>query len=168
MNHLISLVIILLTGLAVYAILRSGPARPAAPPPRAGGPYIPSLPDTSPVRHWSDGGRFLVEVSSESRYQAAIGELAGEHGAQGASAPYQAVLLPDDHNHYEDKAVAVFMAGRMVGYLAPKDALRFRQRLAAAELAGQPTTCDAMVRGGGDWQGKRLAYVVVLDVEPFE
>jgi hypothetical protein len=52
----------------------------------------------------------------------------------------------------------------MVGYLAPKDALAFREMLARHEIAGQLTSTDGAVRGGGEWQGKRLAYTVALDV----
>lgn len=168
MQTVISLLIIALTALAVYAIIKTNPAKPGALPPRPAGGYQPTPPQSAPALHWSDQGRFLVEVVNESRYQATLKELAGAHGERGASAPHLATLVPDDKNPYENTAVTVFLAGRMVGYLAPKAAVSFRQRLAFKEVAGQPTTCDAQVRGGGQWESGRLAYVAVLDIEPLE
>lgn len=168
MQFAISLLIIALTALAVYAIIKTNPAKPMALPPRPASPYEPKLPEGAAALHWSDGGRYLVEVVNESRYQATLKELAGEHGDQAARASYVATLLPDDVNPYESAAVAVFLDGRMSGYLTPKAAVLFRQRLAQKEIAGQLTTCDAQVRGGGVWQNGRLSYVVVLDMETLE
>ena len=168
MNILLALVIVVVTALVVRAIIKSGPARTVDLPKPSGLPYVPALPDGAPVLHWSDGARYMVEVVNESRYQGTLKELAGAHGDAAADARYTALLVADDRNAYEDKAVAVFLDGRMAGYLATKDALRFRQRLAQKEMPRTLTSCDASVRGGAVWQGKRLAYVVVLDIEPFE
>lgn len=168
MNYLLALVIVIATALVVRAIIRSGPAHTVDLPKPSGVPYVPQLPEGAPVLHWSDGGRYMVEVVNESRYQGTLKELAGAHGDAAADARYTALLVADDRNAYEDKAVAVFLNGRMAGYLAAKDALRFRQRLAQKEIPAALTSCDAIVRGGGAWQGKHLAYVVVLDIEPFE
>lgn len=168
MEYALPLLIVAVTALLVYAIIKTNPAKPAALPPRTAGPYVPQLPATPPALHWSDKGRFLVEVVNESRYQATLKELAGEHGEQAAAVPFVATLVPDDQNAYENTAVAVFLEGRMAGYLATKEALHFRQRLKFKEVEGQPTTCDAQVRGGGMWQGRHLAYVVVLDIEPLD
>ena len=170
MEYALPLLILVVTALAVYAIIKTNPARGKAAPLAHGAPapYLPQLPAAAPALHWSDGGRFLVEVVNESKYQTVLKELAGAHGDQPAAAPYLATLVPDDGNPYESAAVIVFLGGRMVGQLAPKEAQRFRQRLNFKEAAGQPTTCDAQVRGGGLWQGKRLAYVAVLDLEPLE
>ena len=168
MEYALPLLIVVVTALLVYAIIKINPAKPAPLAPRAAGPYVPQLPTAAPALHWSDKGRFLVEVVNESRYQATLKELAGEHGEQPAARPCVATLVPDDQNAYENTAVAVFLEGRMAGYLAPKEALQFRQRLKFKEIEGQPTTCDARIRGGGLWQGRHLAYVVVLDIEPLD
>lgn len=170
MEYALPLLIVVVTALLVYAIIKTNPAKPTALPPRAAGPgpYMPQLPATAPALHWSDKGRFLVEVVNESRYQATLKELAGAHGEHAAAVACVATLVPDDQNAYENTAVAVFVEGRMAGYLAPKEALHFRQRLKFKEIEGQPTTCDAQVRGGGMWQGRRLAYVLVLDIEPLD
>jgi hypothetical protein len=163
----LNLIIIMLALVTLVFLLKGKSKAPALLPQGkpAGGSYTP-LPEGEPAHHWSDGSRFQLEVLGESRYQETIRELAGEHGDTSANAVHPALLLPDDHNPYEDKAVAVFLAGRMVGYLAPKDALAFRERLARLDLSGKLTSCDGVVRGGGLFEGKRLSYSVSLDVEP--
>jgi hypothetical protein len=168
MELVISLLIIVVTGLVVYAIIKTNPAKPMPLPARPATPYEPRLPAEAPARHLSDGGRFLVEVLNESRYQATLRELAGGHGDQAAAAPYLATLVPDEVNPYESAAVAVFLDGRMTGYLSQKAALKFRANLRRDEIEGRVTSCDAQVRGGGLWEGKRLSYVVALDMETLE
>jgi hypothetical protein len=168
MELALSLLIVAVTALVVYAIIKTNPAKPMQLPARPATPYEPALPAAAPALHWSDDGRYLVDVMNESRYQPALKELAGAHGDAAAAVPYLATLAPDDLNPYESAAVAVFLNGRMTGYLSPKASVAFRARLRAKEIAGQPTSCDAQVRGGGLWQGKRLSYVVVLDMEPLE
>ena len=164
MELLISLLIIAGTAAAAYAIIRSKP--PAPQREWKAVPYAPQPPAAPPALHWQDDGRFMVEVVNESKFQPLLKELAGAHGDVPASTRYLATLVPDDANPYEDKAVTVFVDGRLVGQLAPKEAVVFRQRLALKEAAGQPSTCDAIVRGGGMFEGRRMSYVVVLDVEP--
>jgi hypothetical protein len=168
MQLLISLLIIIATAAVVYAIIKTNPNRPKALPPPSGVPYEPTLPDSAPALHWSDGGRFMVEVMTESRYQPTLKALAGAHGDSAAAAAYAATLMLDEKNAYDYAAVAVFIEGRMVGYLSQQAAVKFRDLLRRKEATGQLSTCDAQVRGGALWQGKRLAYVVVLDVEPLE
>jgi len=168
MTFLISLLIIAATAAVVYAIIKTNPVKVKPLPLPSGVPYEPVLPASAPAAHWSDGGRFQVEVMNESRYQPVLQELAGAHGEQAAAAPYLATLLPDEHNAYENAAVAVFLAGRMVGYLSPREAVKFREHLRRREIPGQLSTVDAQVRGGALWQGKRLSYVVALDLEPLK
>lgn len=168
MTFAISLLIILATAAVVYAIIKTNPVKAKPLPPPSGVPYEPELPESAPALHWSDGGRFMVEVMTESRYQPTLQALAGAHGDTAAAAPYVATLMPDDRNAYENEAVAVFIEGRMAGYLPQKASLKFRELLRKKEAAGQLSTVDAQVRGGALWQGKRLQYVVVLDVEPLE
>jgi len=159
----LNIAIIIVALLALYFLLKGRPKSAPVEGQPAGGSYTP-VPEGDPVRHWSDGGRFELEVVGESRYRDTIRTLAGAHGDAKADARHPALLLPDDANPYEDKAVAVFLSGAMVGYLAPKDALAFRQQLVRNEIGGMLTSTDAAVRGGGLWEGKRLAYSVWLDV----
>ncbi|WP_426319486.1 hypothetical protein [Pseudoduganella sp. R-43] len=160
----LNILIIVLALVTLYFLLKGGPkAAPAPTGKPAGGSYTP-LPQGEPVHHWSDEGRFQLEVLGESRYSDAIRALAGEHGEAAADARHKALLLADDNNPYEDKAVAVFLNSEMVGYLAPKDAVAFRAMLARQEIGGQLTSTDAVIRGGQMYEGKRLAYTVLLDV----
>jgi len=166
MADAISLTLMVASLVALYFLLKGG--FKIAPPPAgrpAGLDYLPALPPGPPALQWPDEGRFEVEVMTESRYQPTIRELAGEHGDQSADVRLPALLVPDDVNPYEAHAVAIFVAGRMVGYLTQKDATAFRERLRRLELAGKATACTAAIRGGSLWQGKRLMYAVWLDVE---
>lgn len=163
MAQALNLAIIVVAVLALYFILKGRPKAAALPVHPGAGSYTP-VPEGEPAHRWSDGGRFELEVLGESRYRDTIRGLAGDHGDANADARHPALLLPDDANPYEDKAVAVFLSGEMVGYLAPKDAQAFRQLLARRELEGKLTSTDGAVRGGGTWEGKKLAYSVWLDV----
>lgn len=160
----LNLVIIILALVTLYFLLKGGPkSTPAAAGKPAGGSYTP-LPQGEPVHHWTDGGRFQLEVLGESRYSETIRNLAGPHGDAPADTRLKALLLADDNNPYEDKAVAVFLSNQMVGYLAPKDAMAFRTMLARQEIPGQLTSTDAVIRGGHVYEGKRLSYAVLLDI----
>ncbi|WP_028102146.1 hypothetical protein [Pseudoduganella violaceinigra] len=160
----LNIAIILLALVTLYFLLKGGPKMADAPVGKpAGGSYTP-LPQGEPVHHWTDEGRFQLEVLGESRYSDTIRELAGEHGDGAADTRLKALLLADDNNPYEDKAVAVFLNSEMVGYLAPKDAMAFRTMLARQAIPGQLTSTDAVIRGGQLYQGKRLSYTVLLDV----
>lgn len=130
--------------------------------------YVPAIPATAPAHHWSDNGRYASEVENDSIYQPAIARLAGEHGPGNADEKCLALLVCDDANPFQDKAIAVFIDSQLVGYLAHSDALRLRRTLGRQDLAGQLTSCDAVIRGGGLWNGKRLAYAVWLDLQPFD
>lgn len=130
--------------------------------------YVPAIPDGAPAHHWSDNGRYASEVENDSIYQPAIARLAGEHGPGNADEKCLALLVCDDANPFQDKAIAVFIDGQLVGYLAHSDALRLRRALGRKDLAGQLTSCDAVIRGGGLWNDKRLSYAVWLDLQPFD
>lgn len=166
MTDALLLAIMALSLAAMYLLLKKGFRAPPAVR-QAGAPgaaYEPAQPG-APVKHWSDGGRMLTEVVAESRYGATVRELAGQHGDQGADTRLQAVLAVDPLNPYDDKPVAVFVAGRMAGYLSQKDAQAFRERQRREDIEGQPVSCDAAVRGGALWEGKHLAYAIWLDME---
>ena len=129
--------------------------------------YVPAIPPGAPAHHWTDGGRYASEVDNDSMYQPAIAKLAGEHGPGNADEKCLALLVCDDANPFQDKAIAVFIDKLLVGYLAHNDALKLHRNLGHLDLAGQLTSCDAVIRGGGLWNGKRLAYAVWLDLSPF-
>jgi hypothetical protein len=167
MTDALLLAIMALSLAGIYLLLKKGFTTPAAPPSNrpAGASYVPAPPG-EPVEHWSDSGRLQTEVVAESRYNSTVQKLAGAHGESGADTRLQAVLTVDQNNPYDDKPVAVFIAGEMVGYLSPKDAQAFRALQARKEISDRAISCDAAIRGGADWEGKRLAYAIWLDIEP--
>lgn len=129
--------------------------------------YVPEIPSGPPAHHWRDEGRYASEVENDSIYQAAIARLAGDHGAGNADEKCLALLVCDDANPFQDKAIAVFIDSLLVGYLAHDDALRLLRNLGRQDLVGQLTSCDAVIRGGGLWNDKRLSYAVWLDLQPY-
>ncbi|MET3134576.1 hypothetical protein AAKU55_004876 [Oxalobacteraceae bacterium GrIS 1.11] len=152
--------------LIVYFLFKGNGAARRASVAKPAGKYALPLPTSKPAHHWQDGGRYETEVVVELAYQDAIAQLAGE--GDDPKAPQLAILVPDDANPHDDKAVGVFIGGRLIGYLGREEARRFRRKLALKNLFGENTSCDAMLRGGGTWQGKRLSHAVWLDIEPYE
>lgn len=128
----------------------------AAPPPTDVAPHV-----------WPGEGNFEFEVVGESNYQNHIRVLAGEHGDEWANTQHVALLVPEDQNPHDDKAVSVIINGGLVGYLSRDDARSFRRRLSAKKLGRQITGCAAVVRGGGIKNGQRVPYGVWLDMKPF-
>jgi hypothetical protein len=167
MTDALLLAIMALSLAGIYLLLKNGFKTPAAPPSArpASGSYMPEPPG-APVEHWSDGGRLQTEVVAESRYNNTVQKLAGAHGERGADTRLLAVLAVDQNNPYDDKPVAVFIEGDMVGYLSPRDAQAFRALQARKEISNRAISCDAAIRGGAAWEGKQLAYAVWLDIEP--
>lgn len=127
---------------------------------------VPELPSAF---HWPELGDYEFEVVGESRYQAALRRIAGDHGERSAEAVCVAHLVMDDRNPHDNKAVVVRVDGAVVGYMSRDDARSFRRRLSAKRLAGMTTTCSACVVGGGTRKnGEALSYGIRLDMEPFE
>jgi hypothetical protein len=124
---------------------------------------------SAPAFHWPPLGEFDFEIVGESHYQSEISRLAGNHGDHGANAEHVALLIPEDSNPHDSKAVAVAISGQTVGYLTREDARSFRRRLSQKGLKDQVTSCQACIAGGGTRRnGERLFYGVRLDIKPFE
>ncbi|MBG6219649.1 MULTISPECIES: hypothetical protein [unclassified Janthinobacterium] len=164
MLYLLAIVIVI--ALLYYVFSGRTSVKPLHQPLLSMRQYLPAIPPGAPAQHWNDAGRFASEVENESMYQPAIAKLAGEHGPGNAEKKCLALLVCDDAHPFQDKAIAVFIDGELVGYLAQNDALRLHRNLGRQELAGQLTSCDAVIRGGGLWHGKRLSYAVWLDLQP--
>lgn len=120
-----------------------------------------------PRHHWDQSGNFDFEIVGEASYQNALAEVVGPHGDQFVEKEFTALLFPDNSNPYDDKAVAVFAGGSLVGYLSRDNARSFRRRLGAKKLGGLTTSCNAVVRGGGIKNGERFNYGVWLDMKTF-
>jgi hypothetical protein len=95
MEIALTLLVVAAAAFAIRTIIKTNPAQPMVLPPMPATPYEPRLPaGPACALHWSDDGRYLVEVMTESRYQPALKELAGEHGDQAAAVPYLARWYP--------------------------------------------------------------------------
>ena len=126
-------------------------------------------PPTNSKHRWPELGRYELEVVGESHYQSVLTRLAGDHGTEAAEVGYEAELVPEDNNSFDDKAIAVRISGNTVGYLSRDDARSFRRRLAQMGLSKQVTISDAVVVGGWvDRSGGKAHYGVKLDVKAFE
>jgi hypothetical protein len=117
---------------------------------------------SSETHQWDDGGNFDFEVVGESHYQSNLRALAGDHGDEGVELECKALLVPDNLNKHDDKAVTVYVNGLQVGNLSREDARSFRRRL------GRTTSCNALIRGGGFHNGEKYLYGIRLDMKLFE
>lgn len=118
---------------------------------------------------WPPLHEFEAAVVGESHYQRALREIAGDHGDDAADLTTTAVLIPDDKNPHDNKAVRVEIDGRVVGHLSRDDARTYRRRLGSKKVGMVPASCGALVMGGFIGRdGKRASYGVLLDIKPFD
>ncbi|MFN7043112.1 MAG: HIRAN domain-containing protein [Acidovorax temperans] len=125
--------------------------------------------NATPAFTWPARDEYEFEVTGESHYQRTLQRLAGEHGDDAAQLITTAVVVPDDANPHDDKAVAVLIDGHQVGHLSRDDARSYRRRLAAKKQGMVAAQCGAVVMGGFIRRdGTRASYGVRLDLKPFE
>lgn len=124
---------------------------------------------TSPVITWPALGDYDFEVVGESFHQPALKTIAGHHGDNAASLETTAVLMTDDNNPHDNKAVKVLINGQQVGHLSRDDARKYRRRLTAKKQGLVAAQCGALVMGGFIGKdGQRAYYGVRLDMKPFD
>ena len=138
------------------------PAKPKGDPKPKAAPH----PLTEGVHHWPED-QGTVPVYGTRYYQAALKELAGEHGNKRADVQVTAHLIPDPKNEHDDKAIRVDVNGKTVGHLSRDDARSFRRRLGAKKIGPITTTCNARVWGGFDRNNEPHDYGVDLFIKPF-
>lgn len=128
---------------------------------------ISKKPIPGDVYEWPDTGDFHFNIVGESYYQSAIKRLAGPNNEHVEEKEYKALLVPEDDNPHDDKAVRVDIEGRAVGHLSREDARRFRRRLVSKKIKGQVTACKAIVTGGQAWDGNESRYGICLSIKEF-
>ena len=110
-------------------------------------------------------GTYEVEVVGESHYQKELERICGGRTAESARVKTTAVLVLDDHNPYDSKAVRVEVGGYVVGHLSRENARQYRKKL---QEAGHPrirASCKALIVGGWDrGNGDRGHFGVRLDL----
>lgn len=122
---------------------------------------------TEEVIRIQGNGEYEFDIVGESHYQKALDELAGGKSEDGHHIETEALLMLDDDNEYDDKAVAVGISGHLVGHLPREMARSFRQRLAEGGHPRASAVCGALIVGG--WRrsnGDEGHYGVRLDLPP--
>lgn len=107
----------------------------------------------APVRHPLSTKRergvfYGLNVVGEASYQTALLAIAGPKQRRGAEMKVDAILLLDDDNAYDDRAVRVTIQSRTVGYLSRQTARTFRKRIADAGIEDVAFTVPAIIVGG--------------------
>lgn len=91
---------------------------------------------------WPGSREFSQEVVGESNYQPALRSIWDKCTEEGLDA----ILLHEDTNPHDNKAVAILVDKKLVGYLSRKDARAFRRRC-EKERVGGVSICKARVAG---------------------
>lgn len=118
---------------------------------------------------WLPRGHYEVEVTGESRFQAALVRIVGGSTQEWVDHETMAVLVcapqsPDDFPDTGD--VFVRINGACVGQIP--DGIAFRRRLIRYGRKGRTTRCHARIRGGGARNDGSLRMLGVwLDMPPF-
>jgi hypothetical protein len=118
------------------------------------------------IPRWLDGnGSYSLEVVGESNYQKALERACGGRTKESQDLIVTAVLILDDDNPYDPKAVCVTVDGRTVGFLSRDHAKRFRARLRREGIREYEFPCKGNIRGGWDRGGGDFGYFGIwLDV----
>jgi len=110
-------------------------------------------------------GMFKLAVVGESHYQSNLGKICGPPDEDGEERKVLAILIFEDSNPFDNRAVRVDVEGMTVGYLDRETARSFRERAASIPDNGLHLACYAVIRGGwDDGEGDRGHYGVWLDI----
>lgn len=125
-----------------------------------------SAPDesSSGLLQWPGDMMFSVPVRGVEYYRDAIAEIAGNPPGKPALVYCAAMLVLDDDNPHDPKAVSVWVEGVQIGHLPREYAPEFRRRLLTAGIPGAVTTCDALITKGLVTEDRQYAYCVELDL----
>ena len=93
-------------------------------------------------------GLFKHDVVGESKYQKELSAICGGKTEDGHKKVVTALLIHEDTNKYDNKAILVSIDGKPVGYLNRENARQFRQNLADEGYPGAGATCAAKIVGG--------------------
>jgi hypothetical protein len=118
-----------------------------------------------PTIHLAPGRGFTFGVVGESNYQDALNAICGGKREEGHKWPVTAHLRLDDRNPHDPLAVAVWISGKVVGYVAGEDAKRLRTELLALNVGDRSIACSGKIVGGWDrGQGDEGHYGLKLSL----
>lgn len=118
--------------------------------------------------YWEPISRYQqFQLVGEFYYQSAFKKLVENHGNRGVYFECLATLIPENTNAFDSQAIRIDIKGMTVGYFNRNDARKFRIRLNTNKLAGQITSCNAVIEGGRLLNdGHRSNYSVSLAINP--
>lgn len=116
--------------------------------------------------HWVGNGLYEVSVAGTSYHRTAIQELAKNTPGVPALVLCHAELVPVANNPHDPLAVAVRIAGAVVGHLGRQLAPNVRRALELEGLARQTTTVEAAISNGRTTADRSYEYTVELDLAP--
>ena len=93
-------------------------------------------------------GLYDFNIVGESYYQYALEEICGDKTINGHQKEVIAILIHEDDNPKDYKAIRVDIEGMTVGYLDRKFAREYRRRLSEAGYPGLTAACNALITGG--------------------
>lgn len=126
----------------------------------------PTVRGTVPIVLSSRG---WLEVVGEASYQPELERLAGGRTDQSARVPVVATLATEPTNRHDPNAVAILVAGCVVGYLSREQAVRYKPLIANLEAEDRIPTCSAVIVGGWSRPGDHGHFGIYLHLaEPHE
>ena len=102
-----------------------------------------------PNAHLKGPGAYEFDIVGESNYQSELEAICGGRKEESAEEYRDAVLVLEDDNPFDNKAVRVDIDGVTVGYLSRKDARSYRKQLSEKGAANYICSCNALIVGGG-------------------
>jgi hypothetical protein len=94
-------------------------------------------------------GEHTIQVVGESNYQASLRWAANGVNTDGPNNPrVYAEIIPEPDNRFDQNAVKIQAAGRLVGSLARPDAAAYQRHLLPLMAAGRVPACEARIKGG--------------------
>lgn len=99
-------------------------------------------------QHWRPAGSYSIAVVGESHYQSNLLYVVGGKTEEGANFECEAILIPEPNNLYDNNAVRVEIAGKVVGYLSKDDNKRYLRALKESGSRKRAVAAKALITGG--------------------
>ena len=108
---------------------------------------------------------FNQEIVGEAAFQVALRRIAGPKSEHSKNTVVNAVLICQTDNPHDPNAVAVKIAGMMVGFLSREDAKLFRAELSTLDASLPDCFIDAKIVGGWLDEDSEGSYGVKLKLK---
>ena len=107
------------------------------------------------------GGTFSSYAIGHRHHQDALKRIFSERTSEINEKLFEAVLVIDDGNQYDNQAVRVDIQGQTVGYLKDENAKQFRKKMREKGPSEIKATCAAKIVY---WERESDNYLVILDL----